>query len=121
MKIVDLATKMIDVMDAKNVEIKFIGLRPGERLHETLFEGSERRAATDHPIVFRLIPKDLASLDLLEAAEEMTFFACEGKDEKALELLRRTVPNYPVVESGGAAPYPRRSKASTAARRRRGI
>jgi FlaA1/EpsC-like NDP-sugar epimerase len=99
-KIVDLATKMIEVMGAKNVEIKFVGLRPGERLHETLFEESERRAATDNPMVFRLIPKDPASSDLLEAAEEMTFFAREGEDEKALELLRRTVPNYPVVESG---------------------
>jgi len=99
-KIVDLASKMLEVMGAKNVEIKFIGLRLGERLHETLFEGSERRAATDHPMVFRLIPKDPASSDPLEAAEEMTFFAREGEDEKALELLRRTVPNYPVVESG---------------------
>src|SRR5215204_5068621 len=99
-KIVDLASKMLEVMGAKNVEIKFIGLRLGERLHETLFEGSERRAATDHPMVFRLIPKDPASSDPLEAAEEMTFFAREGEDEKALELLRHTVPNYPVVESG---------------------
>ena len=99
-KIVDLATKMIEVMGAKNVRIKFIGLRPGEKLHETLSEKSERRAATDHPMVFRLLPKDPPFSDLLEVAEEMTFFSHASDDEKTLELLRRAVPNYPVVESG---------------------
>ena len=99
-KIVDLAKKMIEVMGAKDVEIKFIGLRPGEKLHEMLSEESERRVATAHPMVFRLIPKDPSSPDILEVAEEMTFFAREGDDEKVLKLLRHTVPNYPAVESG---------------------
>ncbi len=99
-KIVDLATKMIEVMGAKGVEIKFIGLRPGEKLHETLSEESEQRAATDHPMIFRLVPKKPPSSDLLEVAEEITYFALAGDDEKALGLLRRAVPNYPAVESG---------------------
>jgi len=30
----------------------------------------------------------------------MSFFARAGDDEKTLELLRRVVPNYPVIESG---------------------
>ena len=99
-RIVDLATKMIEVMGVKGVEIKFTGLRPGEKLHETLSEESERRAATTHPMVFRLVPKNPPSSDLLEVVEEMTYFARDGDDEKALGLLRRAVPNYPVVESG---------------------
>ena len=98
-KIVDLATKMIEVMGAKGVKIKFMGLRPGEKLHEALSEDSEQRAATDHPMVFRLVPRSPPS-DLLEVLEEMTFFAREGDDEKALDLLRRAIPNYPAVESG---------------------
>ncbi len=99
-KIVDLATKMIEVMGVKGVEIKFIGLRPGEKLHETLSEESERRAATAHPMIFSLVPKNPPSSELLAVVEEMTYFAREGDDEKALGLLRRAVPNYPVVESG---------------------
>ncbi len=101
-RIVDLATKMIEVMDARGVRIKYIGLRPGEKLHETLSEESERRAPTDHAMVFRLLPKNPPASDLLDTAEEMTFLAREGDDEKTLELLRRAVPNYLVVES--AAP-----------------
>lgn len=101
-KIVDLAAKMIEVMGARGVRLKYIGLRPGEKLHETLSEESERRAPTDHPMVFRLLPKNPPPSDLLETAEEMTFLAREGGDEKTLDLLRRAVPNYPVVESGAA-------------------
>ena len=102
-KIVDLATKMIEVMGARGVKIKYVGLRPGEKLHETLSEESEDRAATDHPMVYRLIPKTPPPSDLLGAAEEMSFFALSGDDEKTLELLRRAIPNYPVVESGSTA------------------
>jgi FlaA1/EpsC-like NDP-sugar epimerase len=105
-KIVDLARKMIEVTGASGVRIKYVGLRPGEKLHETLSEESERRAATDHHMIFRLVPKNSPSSDLLEAAEEMAFFALSGDDEKTLELLRRAVPNYPVVESGALPEAP---------------
>ncbi|MDX6380169.1 MAG: hypothetical protein QOI57_1193, partial [Rubrobacteraceae bacterium] len=98
-KIVDLATKMIEVMGARGVKMKYIGLRPGEKLHETLSEESEQRAPTDHPMVFRLLSKNPRPSDLLEIAEEMTFLAREGDDEKTLELLRRVLPNYTVVGS----------------------
>ncbi|HZC19978.1 MAG TPA: nucleoside-diphosphate sugar epimerase/dehydratase, partial [Rubrobacteraceae bacterium] len=72
-RIADLAQKMIEVTGAKNVEIKFIGLRPGEKLHETLFEESERRAATAHPMVFRLVPNNPppSSSELLGVVGEM--------------------------------------------------
>ncbi len=99
-RIMDLAHKMIEVMGAKDVKIMYTGLRPGEKLHETLFEESERRAPTDHPMVFRLIPKNPPSTDLLEVAEEMSLLAREGDDERVLKLLRRSVPNYPIVETG---------------------
>jgi O-antigen biosynthesis protein WbqV len=102
-KIVDLATKMIEVMGARGVKMKYIGLRPGEKLHETLSEESEQRAPTDHPMVFRLLPKNPRPSDLLEIAEEMTFLAREGDDEKTLELLRRVLPNYTVVESSATS------------------
>ena len=97
-KIVDLATKMIEVTGVKGVEIKFIGLRPGEKLHETLSEESERRVGTDHPMVFRLVPKNPPSSDLLEVAEEITYFARAGDEEKVLGLLRSSVPNYRALE-----------------------
>jgi len=99
-KIVDLASKMIEVMGARGVKLKYVGLRPGEKLHETLSEESEDRAATGHPMVYRLVPKNPTPSDLLGVAEEMYFFALSGDDEKTLKTLQQAVPNYPVVESG---------------------
>ena len=105
-KIVHMARKMNEVTGDSGVNIKYVGLRPGEKLHETLSEESEQRAPTDHHMVFRLVPKNPPSSDLLEAAEEMAFFAYAGDDEKTLELLRHAVPNYPVVESGALPEAP---------------
>ena len=65
---------------------------------------------------FRLVPNNPppSSSELLGVVGEITFFAREGDDEKALELLRRDLPRafYPAVE---AAPYPGRSKGFGAA------
>ncbi len=96
-KIIDLARKMLEIMGADDVEICYIGLRPGEKLHETLSEDDERRLPTDHNMVFRLVPGAPAPSDLLVTAEEKTYLAREGDDAKALNLLRRTVPSYPAT------------------------
>lgn len=97
-KIVDLACKMLEIMGAADdVEIRYIGLRPGEKLHETLSEDDEQRVPTEHNMVFRLIPGAPTPPDLLITAEEMTYLAQEGEDAKTLKLLRRTVPSYPAT------------------------
>jgi hypothetical protein len=51
-------------------------------------------------MVYRLVPKSPTPSDLLGVAEEMSFFALSGEDEKTLKLLREALPNYAVVESG---------------------
>ncbi len=97
--IVDLAQKMIEITGARDVRIWYTGLRPGERLHEALYEEGEQRTATDHQMVFRLIPEGLPNPELLPLAEEMAFLAREGNDEGALDLLRRSVLNYLMAET----------------------
>ncbi len=51
-KIVDLARQMIRLAGLtpdRDVEIRFTGLRPGEKLHEELFHGKEPPVPTDYP------------------------------------------------------------------------
>ena len=47
-KIVDLAKRMIRLSGAKNVEIKFTGLRPGEKLYEEVLSDLEGTKPTFH-------------------------------------------------------------------------
>jgi len=54
MKIVDLATEMITLagmVPGKDIEIKFTGLRPGEKLFEELFHEGDTIKETNHPLV----------------------------------------------------------------------
>ena len=38
----------------KDVDIQFMGIRPGEKLHEQLFHGAEKPLDTLHPNIFRV-------------------------------------------------------------------
>ena len=48
-KIVDLAARMIALSGARNVEIKFSGLRDGEKLYEEVLNDAEGTKPTHHP------------------------------------------------------------------------
>ena len=52
-KIYDLAQKMIQLSGLQNIEIKEIGLRPGEKLYEELLANKENNIPTHHPKIMR--------------------------------------------------------------------
>ena len=55
-KIVDLARDLIRLSGlevGRDIEIKFTGVRPGEKLYEELFFGAEMATPTTHPKVLR--------------------------------------------------------------------
>ena len=76
-KIFDLATRMIQLaglVPGKDISIKYIQLRPGEKMYEELFKASEEFAPTSHPKILRAKksgdhnPNFYALLSKLEAA-----------------------------------------------------
>jgi FlaA1/EpsC-like NDP-sugar epimerase len=100
-QITDLASKMIEVMGAPHVQIKFIGLRPGEKLKEELFDESEQRVPTDHPMVFHLLSENMSPPDdsnLSELVDAIVFHARSQEAGKSLDLLRQAVPNYSTAD-----------------------
>ena len=100
-RITDLARKMIEIMGTPNVQIKFIGLRPGEKLREELFEEGEQRMPTEHPMVFHLISENMTppeGSDLPEVVDALVFNARGQEAGKSLELLRQAVPNYAAAD-----------------------
>jgi FlaA1/EpsC-like NDP-sugar epimerase len=95
--ITDLARKMIEIMGARGVQIKYTGLRPGEKLREELLEASECQAETNHPMVLRVTSdKNLDGSDerFLQLVNEMISCARNYDSEGAAELLRAITPNY---------------------------
>ena len=48
-RIIDLAKRMIQLSGAKNVEIRFTGLRAGEKLYEEVLNDEEITLPTFHP------------------------------------------------------------------------
>jgi len=99
--ITDLARKMIEIMGAPNVQIKFVGLRPGEKLKEELFEEGEEREQTGHQMVFRLSAENMSppgGSDLSELVDAMVSHARDQEAGKSLNLLRRAVPNYSAAD-----------------------
>lgn len=96
-KIVDLAMQMIRLAGfrpGKDIEIVFTGPRAGEKLHEELFHGREEIDASRHPALLLASPRT-ASLELLRSQfDDLAKLAADGREDEALALLHRLVPEY---------------------------
>ena len=96
--IVDLARHMIELaglVPDKDVKIEFIGLRPGEKLSEELFEETERVEGTVHPKVKRAVN----SLSLLprfgeDLFKELEALLSEGEGDRMIAALQKCVPTF---------------------------
>lgn len=96
-KIVDIATDLIRLSGltvGTDIEIKFSGMRPGEKLYEEMFFSAENVLATDHPKVLRarngILPENIMRrIDALVSAAE-----AEHRDDELKQLLRNLVPDF---------------------------
>ncbi len=109
-KIVDLVANFARQLDVRDVRIRFTGLRPGEKLHESLFSDDEDCVPTSHPRIFSAdaVPVhedfDLLMLSLYDAAGR-------NAADEVRRTLRAALPIYrpePVaaVAMQTSAPYP---------------
>jgi FlaA1/EpsC-like NDP-sugar epimerase len=96
-KVADLAADLIRLAQhdsGGDIEIRFTGTRPGEKLFEELFFSAENAAPTDHPKVLRAKNASLRP-GVMEGVEELITAAQEGwVDEDLKGLLRKLVPDY---------------------------
>lgn len=93
-KIVDLAKRMIRLSGAKNVEIKFSGLRDGEKLFEEVLNDAEQTKPTIHPKIkiaaVREYPYELAQQNEIELLELSRTF----DDMAIVKKMKEIVPEY---------------------------
>lgn len=111
-RIVDLVQNFAFLLNVRQLQLRFTGLRPGEKLHEELFGVGEDPAVTDHPRIFRAPACGLPSgfrarlHDLFDAAGH-------NRPDEVFEHLRDLLPEYsptprlvPDLAVVSPAPYP---------------
>ena len=104
-KIVDLARQIIRLAGLhpdKDVEIRFTGLRPGEKLHEELFHGHEPPVPTGHAGLLMASPRTADPAIVGRALEEIAAACRGGQTRLALSLLGHMVPEF-AHNAGGDA------------------
>ena len=96
-RIVDIATDLIRLSGltvGSDIEIKFTGMRPGEKLYEEMFFSAENVLTTDHPKVLRarngILPEGvMRRIQRLVSAAE-----AEHPDDELRQLLLNLVPDF---------------------------
>jgi FlaA1/EpsC-like NDP-sugar epimerase/dTDP-4-amino-4,6-dideoxygalactose transaminase len=89
-RIVELARQMIRMSGLRpdrDIEIKFVGMRPGEKLCEQLYDDTETIAPTWHPSILGVTSHVVAENDFFGALELMRDRCAGAENSDVLELL----------------------------------
>ena len=93
-RIADLAQRMIDLSGANNIEIKYSGLRDGEKLYEEVLNDAEQTKPTSHPKIMvaqvREYPYELALANEVELLE----LSHNADDMAIVRKMKEIVPEY---------------------------
>jgi len=101
-KIIDLAKKMIRLagfIPYKDIEIKAIGLRPGEKLYEELLNDTAKCLPTHHEKITIAIEQSLAYEEMNMRVEELILVAQKNDVIKLIDKIRKLVPEYKSLNS----------------------
>lgn len=96
-KITTLAENLIRMygkVPYKDVEIKFTGLRPGEKLFEELLMNEEGLKSTENKKIFIGNQIAINEDELLGKLEKLREFADENNSDKVVEMLSEIVPTF---------------------------
>jgi FlaA1/EpsC-like NDP-sugar epimerase len=96
-RIVDLAEDLIKLsgLTTEDVAIVFSGVRPGEKMHEALYEEGLRAERTRHPEVLEVIGAGETDTGELDAAiDALEVAARQGDRPVMVSLLERLVPGF---------------------------
>ena len=96
-RILDLATEMIRLAGKEpgiDIELKPMGLRPGDKLHEELLSSSEGVRSTKHKKIFIAEPDKVESEGLDEAIDRLAVLAGKPDRQGIVDLLQQVVPEF---------------------------
>ena len=93
-RIVDLAERMIRLSGAKNVEIKFTGLRDGEKLYEEVLNDQETTLPSAHPKIKVAKVREYVYADVCEQVDAMVTSSAKEEDMQIVKHMKEMVPEF---------------------------
>ncbi len=96
-KIVDLAKNMIELAGLRpnvDIEIEYIGLRPGEKLYEEKLMAEEGLEDTENHLIHVAKPLKMNFDIFINELEQLMNIAYNNSDVDIIELLKNTVPTF---------------------------
>lgn len=118
--IVELARKMITLaglVPDEDIEIRFVGVRPGEKLFEELALDAEHLLPTSHNKIRIYRNRQVTIGDLVPWISELEYLLWRGDSEAVISHLRILVPEYQTVQErmpAGVARSPSNQEAAAA-------
>lgn len=93
-KIADLAKRMIKLSGAKNVEIKFTGLRPGEKLYEEVLNELEGTKPTFHEKIRIAEVREYDYDEVCKDIDELVEISKHFDDMRTVKKMKDIVPEF---------------------------
>ncbi len=94
-RIADLAKRMIQLSGAKNVEIKYTGLREGEKLYEEVLNENENTLPPSfHKKIRIAMVRNYEYEDALREIEELRDISVKYDDMETVRKMKQIVPEY---------------------------
>ena len=96
-KIVDLARQLIELSGLKpdeDIDIEFVGLRPGEKLFEELSHKAENTTSTSHPKIVRFVSEAQQLTEVKGLFQNLDNRIHAAETEELKLLIKNGVPEY---------------------------
>jgi len=93
-RISDLAQRMIDLSGARNVEIKYTGLRDGEKLYEELLAKEENTKPSAHPKIKVADVREVSYDEVNAAIDQLVISSRTYDDMEIVKGMKQLVPEF---------------------------
>jgi FlaA1/EpsC-like NDP-sugar epimerase len=96
-KILDLAKKMIQLSGltlGKDIQIKYTGLRPGEKLYEELLNIEENTIPTHHPLILTAKVREFSMVSVRHDIDELIAMVPSKSNFDIIRKMKQMVPEY---------------------------
>jgi FlaA1/EpsC-like NDP-sugar epimerase len=96
-RIVDLAKRMISLSGltlGKDIQIRFSGLRPGEKLYEELLNSRENTVPTHHPRILIAKVREYDPAEVSNQINQLILLAHSGIEKEVVTKMKAIVPEF---------------------------